>query len=947
MLCLSAGANAQRVRVAAPTLGERLDATATPLPDGTVLVGGAGTPGWETYEPRTNRWSPLTAPPLDSHSMHGAVLLPDLRVMVLDYGTPGNEVLDLRSRTWSAAPTTSHRVDAMGCWLSWSQRLVVAGGNSGGVPGAVGQQLTVFDPSANTWGTPIPRGLPHEVAMAPLLDGSGLVFFGGAGGGPQGVATSHRFSLGAQSFSALPDLSVPRRRAHAITQHDGTVLVFGGNATLETQRFDPATNGFSPGPALVRDGSESAAVMLPNGDLWLAGGPNRSAQTQRYSLATGTWSDGPPLNVGRERPTMTVLPTGRVLVAGGADGGEPTDVLDHGPGRWTAVTPVMSPRSGATVTRLPDGHVLLAGGRGAQGVLAEAWLVSPSGVPSTAASMRTARERHAAALLADGRLLVVGGSDALGAAISSAELYEPSSNRWRTVRSPQVARAGATLTALPDGSVLLVGGGSARCERYEPRTDVWSEAAPLPSARQGHQSVVEPRGTVLVTGGGTVDVARFTPSTGTWSVAGTLGSARSGHTVTALPDGRFLLVGGSTASTEIFDGATSIPGPNLATPRLGHRTTLLRDGTVLVMGGNADGQPVSERFDPLGATVELVPTAVGIGARADGALVRLSDGRVLYAGGRTSQGPSAELDVYEPDGAPLPIAAPTVGVVETPSARELRLSGTQFRGRVLGTTATSYGSHADFPLVSFEHESAPPQLGLTTAFTTSNATVALPDGVAPGWWVVRVIANGVSSVDRAVLVGAPSAPCADAGQCSTGSCVDGTCRDPLCSDGGVGFCNPPPPAPMPRLSALTPPRTFIRGACSGPDAGVVVQLEDEGGQPLGAEAQGLMLTPSSTLDVRWFTDSTCESEIDGGVLLPGGRSALTLHLRAGDGGTGVIRVSAPGVGTPLEQPLTVLALEPGDGGAGPGTLNVGCGCGTGSAAWPIFALALLRRRRTR
>lgn len=55
-------------------------------------------------------------------------------------------------------------------------------------------------------------------------------------------------------------------------------------------------------------------------------------------------------------------------------------------------------------------------------------------------SLNTARVYHTATLLADGKVLVTGGQDSSGAALSSAELYDPGSGAWTPT--------GSMLTAL-------------------------------------------------------------------------------------------------------------------------------------------------------------------------------------------------------------------------------------------------------------------------------------------------------------------------------------------------------------------------------------------------------------------------------------------------------------------------------------------------------------------
>jgi phosphohistidine swiveling domain-containing protein len=78
---------------------------------------------------------------------------------------------------------------------------------------------------------------------------------------------------------------------------------------------------------------------------------------------------------------------------------------------------------------------------------------SGSGTRTTTGSMTVARTGHTATLLANGQVLVAGGSFD-----TSAELYDPSSGIWTPTGSLTVARFAHTATLLPNGQVLVAGG---------------------------------------------------------------------------------------------------------------------------------------------------------------------------------------------------------------------------------------------------------------------------------------------------------------------------------------------------------------------------------------------------------------------------------------------------------------------------------------------------------
>src|SRR2546426_1995858 len=67
-------------------------------------------------------------------------------------------------------------------------------------------------------------------------------------------------------------------------------------------------------------------------------------------------------------------------------------------------------------------------------------------------SMAVPRQGHTATVLADGRVLIVGGDSA------TAELFDPTNRTFVAVSNMSRARRGHTATLLSDGRVLVAGG---------------------------------------------------------------------------------------------------------------------------------------------------------------------------------------------------------------------------------------------------------------------------------------------------------------------------------------------------------------------------------------------------------------------------------------------------------------------------------------------------------
>jgi hypothetical protein len=82
-------------------------------------------------------------------------------------------------------------------------------------------------------------------------------------------------------------------------------------------------------------------------------------------------------------------------------------------------------------------------------------------------------------LLPNGKVLVAGGSDGKGHNLSSAELYDPATEKWMETGSMNYIHWNSyTMILLPDGKVLLTqghsGDDSLSKELYDPTTEKWT-----------------------------------------------------------------------------------------------------------------------------------------------------------------------------------------------------------------------------------------------------------------------------------------------------------------------------------------------------------------------------------------------------------------------------------------------------------------------------------------
>lgn len=156
----------------------------------------------------------------------------------------------------------------------------------------------------------------------------------------------------------------------------------------------------------------------------------------------------------------------------------------------------------------------------------------------------------------------------------------------------------------------------------------------------------------------------YDPATGRVTNAARPGSIRVFHSASLLQDGRVLVVGGleddvTLATAEIYDPVTDAWSPTgrLASPRALHVSVVLKDGRVLVTGGTSDGDRLAltaadgsplpfERYDPETGTFDVV--AVPLTPRVLHTASLLTDGRVLLAGGVTTERPIAAVEIHDP-----------------------------------------------------------------------------------------------------------------------------------------------------------------------------------------------------------------------------------------------------------------------------------------------------------
>jgi hypothetical protein len=122
------------------------------------------------------------------------------------------------------------------------------------------------------------------------------------------------------------------------------------------------------------------------------------------------------------------------------------------------------------------------------------------------------RFEHAAVALPDGRVIVIGGyatssltrSRSAAGPTSSVQMYDPQQDAWYDLAPMNMPRARHAAVLLPDGNIAVLGGintsplGSV--EVYLPASDEWVEAEGLPSPMVDHAASIAGNN-LVITGG--------------------------------------------------------------------------------------------------------------------------------------------------------------------------------------------------------------------------------------------------------------------------------------------------------------------------------------------------------------------------------------------------------------------------------------------------------------
>ncbi len=353
----------------------------------------------------------------------------------------------------------------------------------------------------------------------------------------------------------------------------------------------------SPGPTAI-DSPNATLTVPPNATLTVPPGSSSP------SPARGTFAVTDLMAQPAFLETATILENGQVLVTG-TDGSADdcaalAQLYDPAQDSFTLLNSMAGEKTGYCshrATALKDGRILITSDGG------PAQIFDPSTRQfSSAGSMTTPRSGHGAILLADGRVLIVGGDlfsriDATQIKhLSSAEIFDPVTRVFRPTASTPGPVEEPALVRLGDGRVLVAGGYDPSLQIYDPRSGTFRLAGRMSTGRLRPAALLLKDGRVLIAGGHTVDGSTGLDSAEVYDpatersipIASAAGWPR---TFLRLPDGRVLTLEETDVDTmrlELFDESVLAFKPLSWLPASGsYLAVAMRDGRVLLAGNPA------------------------------------------------------------------------------------------------------------------------------------------------------------------------------------------------------------------------------------------------------------------------------------------------------------------------------------------------------------------------
>ena len=502
---------------------------------------------------------------------------------------------------------------------------------------------------------------------------------------------------------------------------DGVNVGSEDTAAPYTVQWTSAGNGTHLVRAVARDASNNSATSTPV-SITVAD-PNDPA-------VVGQWSslmDWPLVAV-----HSTLMPTGEVLMWDGWELPTAAAKVWNPQTNGFYSTPVGAGVFCAAQAMLADGRVFVIGGHngGEIGIPDTFMFDSATRAWSRAPYMQFSRWYPSATRLGDGRVVTLSGQLVPGSWADQPEIFDPRNGQWTTMPGIQTGNMHDSEYPLPfllpDGRLYVISAVLGQSHFMSISPAAWSAPTATPM-RNGSAAMYRP-GKLLMTGGGVYGSSNSLPTavvtdqtagdTG-WRTVAPMAYGRYQHNLVVLADGTVLAVGGSTIVTTSTAASNGVLPAELWNPATESWST---------MAAMADPRMYH-------STALLMP-----------------DGRVLAAGGgRLGSIPSfPTAQLYSP---PYLFRGPRPTIATAPS------------GAVLGDAfdietpdAADIGRVALVPLGTVTHTLNMNQTFVELAFTSAGTTLhaTLPTNtelLPPGYYMLFILTKaGVPSVSTFLRV---------------------------------------------------------------------------------------------------------------------------------------------------------------------------------------------------
>ncbi len=474
--------------------------SATLLTSGKVLVvggigaGGAALNTAESFDAPNHTWTADPGKLATARAFHSASLLPNGSLFVAGgfFGSQGQatakaELYSPASSQWTSAGSFGEARGFHTATILANAMVVMIGGAPALPLTSALSSVEIHDPAVGKWLTQSasPNTLRYDHTATLLTNGKVLIAGGRDSTGA--LRSAEIYDPATDTWTPTADMNIARGDHTATLLRNGKVLVTGGSSssgTLDTAEvYDPSTSAWTlTSNIMPNKRADHTATLLADGKVLAVGGWNTTGTNvirgcDIYDPATNTWTTAGTLVTARRFHSATLLFDGRVLAVGGDTTAalKTSELYDPATNKWTQqVSQMHVGHFRHTATLLPNGKVLIVSGLQSStgspsSFSGSANLFDPANQQWNSATAPAGRDGHTATLLANGKVLIVGGYtiQASGAGTNSinnvdtVELYDPAKGAsvpFSDTTKLTFPRDAHTATLLPSGKVLVVGG---------------------------------------------------------------------------------------------------------------------------------------------------------------------------------------------------------------------------------------------------------------------------------------------------------------------------------------------------------------------------------------------------------------------------------------------------------------------------------------------------------